>query len=239
MDKNSAFNNTFGQKEDSNPDNFQTSFSDVDGEKFILEGEEYEFGISVGDSSTEQKKTTENKDAEQKKDDQNNKNQNQSDSHEQDGKYFVIQKGLACCDKGAKFPQFKVTSQQKHFWNNEKNEADYLAVTEDDLTFNPTAMPFGTCSIKNGNSCTYSPSGKWTKTYEKIRIMNKKPITELSELLCAVGGKITVMKHGQQIEAGKNNVSKADTREQQTYNPLLDFEEFKEETSQSNQLYYE
>lgn len=239
MDKNSDFNNIYGQNQDPNPDNFQTSFTDVNGEKFILEGEEYEFVTTGQDSSTEQKQTENKDDAKQKNEDQNNKETNESGSHEQDGKYFVIQKGLACCDKGAKFPQFKVTSQKKHFWNNEKDEADYLAVTEDDLTFNPTAMPFGTCSIKNGNSCTYSPSGKWTKTYDKIRIMNKKPITELSELLCAVGGKITVMKHGQQIEAGKNNVSKADTREQQTYNPLMDFEEFKEETSQSDQLYYE
>jgi hypothetical protein len=141
----------------------------------------------------------------------------------------VVQKRIACCDKGAKFPNFKVTSHQKHYWNDEKGEADYLAVTEDDLTFNPPAMPFGTCSIKNVNPCTYSPAGKWTKTYDKVKIMGKSAVTELSELMCTVGGKITVMKHGQQSEAWKSNVQKADPREQHVYNPIMDFEEFQEE----------
>lgn len=49
-----------------------------------------------------------------------------------DGKYFVIQKGKAQCNQGNQFPQFKVTSHQKHYWNNKDGQADYLAVTEDD-----------------------------------------------------------------------------------------------------------
>lgn len=167
------------------------------------------------------------------------KKQNDDKSNEQNGKYFVIKKGMACCNKGAKFPKFKVTSHQKHYWNDEKGEADYLAVTEDDLTFDPTATPFGTCSVKNGNPCSYAPAGKWTKTYDKIKIMGKKPLTELSELMCTVGGKITVMKHGQQSEAGKSNVKNAISKEQQAYNPIMDFGEFQDEISQSDQLYYE
>jgi hypothetical protein len=160
-------------------------------------------------------------------------------SGEHDGKYFVVQRGMACCEKGTKFPHFKVTSHQKHYWNDEKGEADYLAVTENDLTFNPAAIPFGTCSIKNGNPCAYSPAGKWTKTYEKVKVMGKSAVTERSELMCTTGGKITVMKHGQQSEAGKSHVNNADSREQQTYNPVMDFEEFKEEINESDQLYYE
>ncbi|MFC4414427.1 hypothetical protein [Kaistella carnis] len=35
--------------------------------------------------------------------------------------------------QGFKFPKFKVTSHQKHYWNNAEGQADYLAVTEDDL----------------------------------------------------------------------------------------------------------
>ncbi|MDW8547720.1 PAAR-like protein [Epilithonimonas ginsengisoli] len=155
--------------------------------------------------------------------------QSESSSSEHDGKYFVVQKGMACCDKGAKFPNFKVTSHQKHFWNDEKGEVDYLAVTEDDLIFNPPAMPFGTCSVKNGNPCAYAPAGKWTKTYDKVKVMGKSAVTEISELMCATGGKITVMKHGQQSEAGKSNVNNANSQEQQAYNPIVDFEEFQEE----------
>lgn len=163
----------------------------------------------------------------------------ESQSSEHDGKFLIIQKGKACCDKGSKFPNFKVDSHKKHYWNDEAGDAGNLAVTEDDLNFNPPSVPFGTCSIKNGNPCAFAPAGKWTKTYENIKIMGKKPLTELSELMCAVGGKITVMKHGQQSEAGKSSVASADKREQQTYNPIMDFGEFGEEINQSDQHYYE
>ena len=33
-------------------------------------------------------------------------------SNEHENKHFVIQKGKAICDKGSKFPNFKVTSHQ-------------------------------------------------------------------------------------------------------------------------------
>lgn len=58
-----------------------------------------------------------------------------------DGKYFVIQKGKAQCNQGNQFPQFKVTSHQKHYWNNKDGQADYLAVTEDLSTVYSTSVP--------------------------------------------------------------------------------------------------
>ena len=106
---------------------------------------------------------------------------------EHNGKHFVIQKGKAVCDKGTSFPNFKVTSHQKHYWNDAEGQADYLAVTE------------------------------------------------ASELMCSIGGKITVMKHGQQSEAGKSNVKKADSKEQAIYNPVVDYEEFQEEMEEDHE----
>jgi len=188
------------------------------------------------DTMDEENQPEENQESTDKnKEEKDDENKSESSSSEHDGKYFVVQKGMACCDKGAKFPNFKVTSHQKHFWNDEKGEVDYLAVTEDDLIFNPPAMPFGTCSVKNGNPCAYAPAGKWTKTYDKVKVMGKSAVTEISELMCSTGGKITVMKHGQQSEAGKSNVNNANSQEQQAYNPIVDFEEFKEEVNQSDE----
>ena len=227
MDKTTNFNDILNQNLDSD---FEQSNVFINED--LLNVDE---GRDTMDVESQEDKNSESQgDNEEKKEEK----KNESGSSEHDGKYFVVQKGLACCDKGAKFPQFKVTSQQKHYWNDEQGQADYLAVTEDDLTFNPSAMPFGTCSVKNGNPCAFAPSGKWTKTYDKVKILDKKCVTELSELLCAVGGKITIMKHGQQTEAGKSNVSNANSAEQQTYNPMMDFEEFKEEINESDQLYY-
>lgn len=163
------------------------------------------------------------------KEEEKKEKESESKSSEHDGKYFVIPKGKAMCDKGSTFPNFKVTSHQKHYWNDAEGQADYLAVTEDDLTFNPPAAPFGSCSVKNGNPCTFAPAGKWQKPYEKVKVMGKSCLTEASELMCTIGGKITVMKHGQQSEAGKSNVANGDAKEQHVYNPLVDYEEFQEE----------
>lgn len=188
-------------------------------------GSEPDPGEDTMDEESEQASSTDEDSKEEEKKEQNS----ESNSSEHDGKYFVIPRGKAICDKGTQFPGFKVTSHQKHYWNDENGEPDYLAVTEDDVMFNPAATPFGNCSVKNGNPCAFAPSGKWTKTYDKVKIMDKCCVTELSELMCSTGGKITVLKHGQQSELGKSNVNNADPKEQHVYNPVVDFEEFKEE----------
>lgn len=188
----------------------EENFSDTDSSPF------------TNSDSTDSKKEEEKK--EQKKD---------SSSSEHDGKYFVIQKGMCQCNQGFKFPKFKATSHQKHYWNNKDGEADFLAVTEDDLTLDPPAMPFGNCKLKPTSGgylpCAFAPAGKWTKTYDKVKVMGKSCVTEISELMCATGGKITILKHGQQSEMGKSNVTKANPQEQHVYNPIVDYEEFQEE----------
>lgn len=209
-------------------------------ENFQLSYDEPDCMNDDDDENEEQSTSKENPESTENKEDKKEEEKPTEDSSsEQDGKYYVVQKGKACCDKGAKFPNFKVNSHQKHYWNDEKGDADYLSVTADDVSFNPAAMPFGTCRVNNGNPCAFSPAGKWTKTYDKVKIMGKKPLTEISELKCTVGGKITVMKTGQETEAGKSNVKNADAREQQTYNPIMDFGEFENEINQSDQLYYD
>ena len=180
---------------------------------------------------------------ENEEENQSDEKETKSENSEHEGKHFVIQKGMCQCDKGFKFPKFKVTSHQKHYWNNADGQADYLAVTEDDLTFDPPAMPFGNCKLRPTSGgylpCVYSPAGKWQKTYEKVKVLDKKCLTEISELLCSTGGKITILKHGQQSEAGKRNVDNANTLEQQVYNPVVDFDEFKEEINGDNLFDYE
>lgn len=171
---------------------------------------------------------------------QSDKEDSGSSPHE--GKYFIVQKGTVQCNQGFKFPKFKVTSHQKHYWNDEEGNADYLAVTEDDLQLDPAAQPFGQCKLKPSSGgylpCAYAPAGKWQKTYEKVKVMGKSCLTEISELMCSTGGKITILKHGQQSEIGKSQVAKASTQEQQVYNPVVDFDEFKEDTKDTDQLYY-
>ncbi len=134
------------------------------------------------------------------------------------------------CNHGFKSPKFKVTSHQKYYLNKADGEADYLAVTEDDLTLDPPAMPFENCKLQPTTCgylpCSYAPVGKWQKPYDKVKVMGHSCLTEISELQCAIGGKITIMKHGQQSEAGKSNAANADPREQGIYNLVINYGEF-------------
>lgn len=189
--------------------------------------EEASSETSSGDNQSEEKQ-------EQKEDKKDKGGESSSSPH--DGKFFIIQKGTVQCNQGFKFPKFKVTSQQKHYWNNKEGEADYLAVTEDDVQLDPPAQPFGQCKLKPTAGgylpCAYAPAGKWQKPYEKVKILGKSCLTEISELMCSTGGKITILKHGQQSEASKSQVNSADAKEQQVYNPVVNFEKFQAETDE-------
>ncbi|WBV59852.1 DUF4280 domain-containing protein [Chryseobacterium camelliae] len=207
-------------------------------EPFIEEGEDYEFldkGTNTNNESEENPKDDSAKEAEEK---QNNEQPKENTSSEHDGKYFVIQNGTCQCNQGFSFPQLKVTSHQKHYWNNADMQADFLAVTEDDLQFNPAAQPFGQCKLKPTSGgylpCAYAPAGKWQKTYDKVKVLGKSCVTELSELMCSTGGKITILKHGQQSEVGKSSLMTANSQEQNIYNPIINFEEFKAEVNTEN-----
>lgn len=184
----------------------------------------------------------------------NNKTESNEDQHERenknepkekkaasehDGKLFVIQKGKAICDKGAKFPQFKVTSHKKHYINDDGSSDDYLAVTQNDVQFNPPAVPFGNCSLQNGQSCTFSPAGKWQKFYQNVKIMNNDLITEISELQCTIGGKIKVMDHGQREELTKQNFKNADRNFHSYINPLVDLRSFIDEMENDSTIDFE
>lgn len=145
------------------------------------------------------------------------------------GKHFVIQKGKAICNKGTAFPCFNVSSHNKHYWNDEGNSDAYLAVTEDDTKFTPSSAPFGSCALKRGKPCKFSPIGKWTKTYNKVTVMGKKCVIEGSELMCATGGKIKVLQHGQSTSIGKSNIENANDDVQQELNPMIDTNELLED----------
>ena len=210
-------------------------FSDVEEYNQFLE-KEVDVNSENGKDTKQDTKTEEEESKEPQKEEKS------STKSEHDGKHFIIQKGMCQCDKGFKFPKFKVTSHQKHYWNDADGQADYLAVTEDDLTFDPPAMSFGNCKLRPTSGgylpCVYSPAGKWQKACDKIKVMDKSCLTEISELMCATGGKITILKHGQRSEIGKQNVEKASSFEQQIYNPVIDFNEFKDQIVQQNVDYY-
>lgn len=63
--------------------------------------------------------------------------------------------------------------------------------------------------------------------------MGKKAVTEVSELQCSTGGKITIKDHGQRGEMSKSNVKNADAKTVQHINPLVDMNDYQETVSES------
>ena len=61
--------------------------------------------------------------------------------------------------------------------------------------------------------------------------MGKSCVTELSELMCTTGGKITIKEHGQTAAMNNQNVQNADPQEQHNINPFMDFKEFQKENN--------
>lgn len=158
-----------------------------------------------------------------------------------DGKHFVIQKGKACCNQGDLYPQFKVSSHQKHYWNHKEAAADYLAVTEEDVQFNPSGVSFGKCRLKPTSGgylpCAYAPAGKWLKTYEKVKVMGNSCLSEISELKCATGGTITVKEHGQTSTMNRQNITLADPQSYHIINPFMDLKESQKELEEPDPIY--
>jgi hypothetical protein len=180
--------------------------------------------ITKDNSETQKNSSEENSQNSQKQ--RENKESKEKAAGEHDGKKFVIQKGKAICDKGTKFPQFKVNSHKKHYINNSGDSDNYLAVTENDTQFNPPAVPFGNCSLQNNKPCTFAPAGKWQKFYEDVKVSENALLTEISELQCSVGGKIKIMDHGQRAELSKQNFKNADAKVHGYINPLVNLRKF-------------
>lgn len=92
----------------------------------------------------------------------------------------------------------QVTSHKTIVFN---EQSDKYVATEDDKTFIPAAMTFGKCTLKPSSSgnlpCSPQFAPKWSKTYEGTKVLDKNTLTEISELQCMIGGKITIAKHGQ------------------------------------------
>ena len=153
------------------------------------------------DEAKNEQHQEERKQQDEKKKEEEQKKQEQAAKGAHDGKYFVVHGAKCVCDKAENPKQtadLQVTTHNIIVLNDQSGK--YLA-TEDDKTFTPPAATFGKCTLKpssGGNlPCALAPAPKWDKAYESTQVKGKKSLTELSELKCMVGGKVTIDKHGQ------------------------------------------
>lgn len=181
----------------------------------------------------EEQKNAEQKQSEEKKKEEEQKKDEKVSKSDHDGKYFVVKNAKCVCDKAENPKQtadLQVTTHKIIVLN---DNSDKLAATEEDNTFMPPVATFGKCTLKPsaaGNlPCALAAAPKWSKTYDSTQVMGKNTLTEISELQCMVGGKITIDKHGQTDSVSNAHADNTNPLELAAVNPAIEQPKKKEE----------
>jgi len=123
----------------------------------------------------------------------------------------------------------QVKSHSKHFAN-DKGTNNKLIATTKEIGQTLKKNTFGNCKLQPTGS-NYKPCQviiqEWKHFYEKITLSNQgKILTEDSKATCPIGGPdcITVLKHGQKAEVGKQQMQKADRDILKQINSLLEID---------------
>lgn len=132
-----------------------------------------------------------------------------------------------------------VKSQSKHFANDKGAEKKLIATTkETGQTLEKNT--FGNCKLQpTGSSYKICQAviAQWSSSYEKITLSNQgKILIEDSKATCPIGGTdcISVVKHGQKAELGKQNVKNARAMLSNQINPLVDMSLFQAEIEEED-----
>lgn len=188
-------------------------------EVYEMNGEEPPLDPAEEQKQEEQKQ-------EEKKKEEKEKKQEEASKSEHDGKYFVVHNAKCICDKAVNPKQtadLQVTTHKIIVLN---DQAGKYAATEDDKTFIPPAATFGQCKLKPSSGgylpCQLAAAPKWTKTYESTQVQGKNTLTEISELMCMVGGKITIDKHGQTDSVSNAHADNTNPLELASINPAIE-----------------
>lgn len=102
---------------------------------------------------------------------------------------YVVKDALMMCDKGATPVPFSPTH------NTHIKISGCLVTTKADKQPGANIPPFGACTVKNGNPCTFAPTD-WQDTY-KVKVKGQETLLYKSKMPCATGGKIEFITSGQ------------------------------------------
>ncbi len=146
-------------------------------------------------------------------------------------KYLVCQGATCKCNFGTTPDKLKVLTQNRHYIN-DKDGKEKLTATHKDIGKTFEKNTFGSCSKMNNNPCQAVVT-EWNGYYEKITLEDNdgKALLEDSKATCPIGSKdcINIIKHGQTVEIGKQNLKNTNPTKIHIFNPLMDVEEIIEE----------
>jgi len=149
-------------------------------------------------------------------------------------KYVVVHGASLKCkfaEISATTDILKVKTQNKHFANDKDADKKLIASTKE-IGQTLEKNTFGNCKLQPTGS-SYKPCQaviqQWSGFYKKVTLSNQGNIlTEESKATCPVGGPdcITIAKHGQIIEPGKQNAMNAKKHLSNQINPLVNMDKF-------------
>lgn len=144
-------------------------------------------------------------------------------------KHVVVQGATVTCKFSVepKTDVLKVKTQTK-VYANDKEGKEKLVASDKDIGQTLEKNTFGKCKKQPNGSGDYLPCKavitKWSGTYEKITLSNQgKALLEDSKATCPMGAPdcITIDKHGQKTEAGKQNIKNANPEIHNQINPMV------------------
>lgn len=146
-------------------------------------------------------------------------------------KHFVCQGAVCRCIFGSTPDKLLVKTQTLLYINDEGERK--LAATTQELGQTFEKNSFGSCSKKNGKTCTVSVSSwKDYKTNQKIEENNSALLLENSKAECPIGGSgcISIIFHGQVTDVYSFHFVKSDETILQQLMPLNDINEIINDT---------
>jgi hypothetical protein len=159
-------------------------------------------------------------------------------------KHIVVQGATVKCKFSVepKLDKLKVKTHSKHYAN-DKDASKKLIATDKEIGQTLEKNTFGKCKMQPNGSGDYLPCQavitKWSGFYDKVTLSNKgKILLESSKATCPIGGPdcITVDKHGQKAEPGKQNAKKAKPQVNNQLNPLVNTTKFKAAVSGTDSI---
>lgn len=159
-------------------------------------------------------------------------------------KHIVVQGATVKCKFSVepKLDKLKVKTHSKHYAN-DKDASKKLIATDKEIGQTLEKNTFGKCKQQPNGSGDYLPCQavitKWSGFYDKVTLSNKgKILLENSKATCPFGGPdcITVDKHGQKAEPGKQNAEKAKPQVNNQLNPLVNTAKFQAEVNGTDSI---
>lgn len=159
-------------------------------------------------------------------------------------KHVLVQGATVKCKFSVepKLDKLKVKTHSKHYANDKDAEKKLIA-TDKEIGQTLEKNTFGKCKMQPNGSGDYLPCQatitKWSGFYDKVTLSNKgKILLESSKGTCPVGGPdcITVDKHGQKAEPGKQNAKEAKPQVDNQINPLANTKSLKKSLEESDSI---